>query len=431
MTKDEPGLPAQHDIAVIGAGAAGCMAAITAARALRSVVLIERNNSIGRKLLITGKGRCNMTNTAPIDEFIKRFGRQGEFLRTAFHAFFNEDLIGFFRSSGLETKVERQGRVFPKSDSARSVVDALKSSLDAAGVDMVYGTRVLSIEGSDGSFRIRTDRGSHIAAGKVILSSGGASYAATGSSGDGYKIASSLGHRIVKLTAGLVPLTTGEYWVKALQGLGLENISLTFQCGRKRLRSEVGEAIFTHFGLSGPLVLDMSREVLAMIDENAMKSSGCVAKAFIDLKPGLSAEQLDVRLLKDFKSKGKARLKNVMKGYLPQRLIDIFLKISGIDAAREVNQITQPERRVLVELFKALPLTITGSLKLEEAMVTGGGVSTKDINPRTMESRVVPGLYLAGELIDGCASSGGYNLQQAFSTGYLAGECAAKSIAGA
>jgi predicted Rossmann fold flavoprotein len=417
-----------YDIAVIGGGAAGAMAAIRAGSLGRSVALIERNDAIGKKMLITGKGRCNLTNTASLDTFIKNFGRQGEFLRSAFFVFFNEDLMDFFRSAGLETKVERQGRVFPATDSARSVVETLKKCLATSNVKTIYNARLTSVRKAGDRFHISLEGHDAVEARRVIFATGGASYKATGSTGDSFTIAEALGHKVVPLSPGLVPLKTKEGWVKDLQGLGLENVRLVFGCGRKKALSEIGELMFTHFGVSGPLVLDLSSNVLAMMDERKKRGEPAEANLHIDLKPGLSETQLEMRLLKEFKAKGKTQFRNAIKGYLPQRLIDVFVKLSGIDPAREANQITQKQRRAVIGLFKAFPLTITGSLPLEEAMVTGGGVSTKDIDPRTMESRVVPGLYFAGEMIDGCAASGGYNLQQAFSTGYLAGEKAAKSL---
>lgn len=411
-----------HDVAVVGAGAAGTMAAIRAATLGADVVLVERNDSIGKKILVTGKGRCNLTNTAQVETFIERFGKQGQFLRSAFHAFFNTDLIEFFRSCGLETKVERQGRVFPASDSARSVVEALRKRLDECGVKIVFNKRLRAIERSGDLLSLRFEDGSAIGARRVIMAMGGSSYKATGSSGDGVAVARALGHAIVEAAPGLVPLTTKETWVKDLQGLGLENIRIAFSVGKKKVVSDVGELMFTHFGVSGPLVLDLSARVLAL-----MGPSG-EAKLAIDLKPGLDEAMLEKRILTEFKKNGKMHLKNILKGYLPQRMIDLFMTLSGIGAIVQANQITQEERRALVRLFKALPLTINGSLPVEEAMVTGGGVSTREIDPRTMASRLIPGLYFAGEIIDGCASSGGYNLQQAFSTGYLAGESAARSI---
>ena len=411
------------DIAVIGGGAAGAMAAIRAAELGKKVALFERNDSIGRKILITGRGRCNITNSAPIETFIKKFGENGKFLRTAFYKFFNTDLIEFFRSCGLDVKVERQGRVFPVTDKARSVVEALVKRLIDLDVKVIYNSRLTSIKTDADRFMLEIGGQIVMTAKRVIIATGGASYKATGSSGDGFNFAEKIGHKIAKLKPGLVPLTTKEEWVKDLQGLALENIRIRFECGKKKIESEIGELMFTHFGISGPLVLDLSGEVIEMlgIDKTVIVR--------IDLKPGLTSEQLESRLLREFKSSGKAQFKNMMKGYLPQRLIDVFMKLAGIDPERMANHITLKERRDVIKLFKGLPLTIKGSLAIEEAMVTGGGVSMDEINPRTMESRVVPGLYFAGEIIEGCASSGGYNLQQAFSTGYLAGESAANEIA--
>jgi predicted Rossmann fold flavoprotein len=415
---------APFDIAVVGGGAAGTMAAITAARLGRRVALLERNDSIGRKILVTGKGRCNLTNSADIDVFIRSFGRHGEFLRTAFKEFSNDDLVGFFRAGGLETKIERQGRVFPVTDSARSVVEFLEKALRESGVSVIYGFRLSRILAADGAFSLESEGRAPVEALKVILATGGGSYRDTGSSGDGFRIAKELGHSIAPITAALVPLTVREAWVKALQGLGLENIRITFRALKKKIVSDVGELMFTHFGISGPLVLDLSAEVLAMRD------AGTEVTAFIDLKPGMTEKDLEKRLLKDFVKKGKAKFRNVMKDYLPKRMVDIFVELSGVAPDREANQLTQADRRGIIRLFKALPLTVSGSLAVEEAMVTGGGVSTREIDPRTMESRVIRGLYLAGELIDGAAPSGGFNLQQAFSTGYLAGMKASQATGG-
>ena len=410
-----------YDVAVIGGGAAGTMAAIRAGQLKKRVLLVERNDSIGKKILITGKGRCNLTNFSDVSVFIEKFGKQGEFLRSAFHTFFNEDLIDFFRSLGLETKVERQGRVFPSTDKASSVIDALKKALGESGVEILYNARIGEIAKDGNSFKLLTDDGREISVLKVIIATGGASYKATGSMGDGFNIAQRLGHKIIPLTPALVPLTVKESWIKELQGVALENIKITFLCGKKQLASEVGELMFTHFGVSGPLVLDMSSQVMEILNEHKE------AQLLIDLKPGLREEQLESKLLYKFKIKGNIVLKNLMKDLLPQRLVERFLKLLHIRDDLKTNQVTQIQRSAIIKMLKAFPLTITGSLPIEEAMVTGGGVSTKEINPRTMESKVLPGLYFAGEVIEGAASSGGYNLQQAFSTGYLAGEKAANA----
>lgn len=417
----ESGKSTTYDVAVVGGGAAGTMAAIRAAELGRRVVLIERNDSIGKKMLIAGKGRCNLTNTGSIDDFVGKFGRQGNFLRSAFFAFFNEDLMDFFRSRGLEMKAERQGRVFPVTDKARSVVDVLARALADAKVDIRYKARVVSARRSGDRFELTLEDGAVVAAGKVILATGGSSYKATGSTGDGFKIAAELGHAVTPLEPGLVPLKVKEAWVGKLQGIALENIRVTFTFGKKKIVSGIGELMFTHFGVSGPIVLDLSREVM-----DAVRQHGEVGLS-IDLKPGLRPTQLEGRMLNEFAAKGSLQLKNVMKGYLPQRLIAVFLELARVPGDKPASQIKQGERQSLVTLFKALPMTVTGALPLEEAMVTAGGVETRQIDPRTMESKITPGIYFAGEVIHGCAASGGYNLQQAFSTGYLAGQKAAES----
>ena len=409
-----------YDIAVIGAGPAGIMAAIRAGQLKKAVVLIERNGSIGKKLLMTGKGRCNITNTAAIDEFMDKFGKSGVFLRTAFSKFFNEDLIDFFKSRGLEMKTERQARVFPETDNAMSVVNVLESCLAENNVKVIYNSRVKEIKPEGGTFHLSIEEGGSVSAKKIILATGGASYKATGSTGDGFDMAKKLGHSIMPLKPGLVPLKTKEGWVKEVQGLTLKNIRLTFMCGKKKIVSDIGELLFTHFGVSGPLILDLSRDIVSMLEGGDVNVG-----LFIDLKPGLEHRQIENKILAEIKVQGNKELKNFLKIFLPVNLIPVFISLSGVSPDKKANQLTQKERRGLQELFKAMPLAITGSLAIEEAMVTCGGVSKKEIDPRTMESKIVKGLYFAGEIIDGSASSGGYNLQQAFSTGYLAGEEAA------
>jgi len=409
------------DIAIVGGGAAGMMAAIRAAELGKDVVLVERNDCVGKKMLITGKGRCNITNAAPIETFIARFGKEGQFFRTAFFKFFNEDLMDFFRTRGLELKTERQGRVFPVTDKASSVVDVLKKSLADSGVKIIYNTRLKAIKKEGDVFNLEPEDGKTISASKVILATGGASYKATGSTGDGFVIAENLGHTIATLKPALVPLKTKERWVKDLQGLGLENVRITFHLGGKIVTSGVGELMFTHFGVSGPLVLDMSGDIISAIEKHKE------VRMEIDLKPGLRNEQLESKLVHKFAVKGTAQIKNIMQDILPKSMVPVFLSLIGAKELMRGNQVTKEDRRAIIGALKALPLTITGALPIEEAMVTGGGVLAKEINPRTMESKVVPGLYFAGEIIEGAASSGGYNLQQAFSTGYLAGEAAANA----
>jgi len=408
-----------YDIAIIGAGPAGIMAAIRASQLNKDVALIEKNNRIGKKILITGKGRCNVTNAASLDVFIERFGKQGSFLRSAFSAFFNQDLMDFFKSKGLSLKVERQGRIFPVTDKAGSVVEVLKKPLMKKNVKIIYNTNALDVKKKNNIFRLNIFNESNICARKVILATGGVSYKATGSTGKGFHIARRLGHAIQPLMPALVPLKVKEAWVKQLQGLSLKNVRITFVYGKKKVVSDIGEILFTHFGISGPLILDLSGKIVALLKEHRKIS------LFIDLKPGMEPEKLRNRLLREFTAKGKFYFKNIMKDLLPHRLIPAFMSISGIDPEKTANQVAKYERESIITVLKAMPLTITGSLDIGKAMVTNGGVSTKEIDPRTMQSKLVPGLYFAGEIIDGCASSGGYNLQQAFSTGYLAGEKAA------
>lgn len=409
-----------YDIAVVGAGPAGIMSCIRAACFKKNVILLERNNCIGKKILLSGKGRCNVTNIASVDDFIVKFGRQGDFLRSAFSKFFNQDLMDFFKAKGLELKIERQGRVFPVTDRAASVIEVLNKCLLENKVKVSYNRRVSAIK-EEGLFRLFLEDGRQLSAKQVILATGGRSFSFTGSAGDGFAIAEKLGHSIAPLMPGLVPLRTEETWVKGLKGLTLKNIRLTVKAKNKKIVSNVGELLFTHFGVSGPLVLDLSSSALGLLNEDKE------VILEIDLKPGLSPKQLEERLLREFGIAGKKSVKNVLGELLPHRLAGVLVNLLGIDYNKRANQVIREERRSILNMLKSLRLHIAGSLPLEEAMVTCGGVSTKEINPRTMESKIVQGLYFAGELIDGSAPSGGYNLQQAFSTGYLAGEQAARA----
>ena len=409
-----------YDIAVIGAGAAGSMAAIRAGQLNKRVILLEKNELIGKKMLMTGRGRCNLTNSGKLDTFIEKFARTGQFLRNAFYAFSNEDVMDFFRSNGLELKSERQGRVFPLSDDARSVTRVLEKCLEENKVDVRYKVRIRELRRDGEEFIMDTD-GGPVTVKKVILATGGASYKDTGSTGDGFQIAQTLGHTILPLEPGLVPLKTKEAWVKEVQGLTLKNIRLVFVAGKKKIRSDVGELLFTHFGVSGPLILDMSADIVRLLSkENQMN-------LLIDLKPGIDSSEMENKLLREIKERGGREIKTMLAGTVPLKLAPLILRLADIEAHKKVHQMNKEDRRKLANILKELPLTITGSLPLEEAMVTCGGVSIKEINPRTMESRIVPGLYFAGEVIEGGAPSGGYNLQQAFSTGYLAGESAANA----
>ena len=410
-----------YDIAIAGAGPAGIMAALRAAEQKRNIALIERNDSIGRKILLSGKERCNLTNAASLEEFIARFGRQGEFLRSAFNRFSNRDLIDYFEAKGLKLKIERQGRVFPESGRAQAVLEVLKRGLAESPVKTFFHSRLMNIGKEKEGFLLSLGGSRQIKAKRVILACGGKSFSWTGSSGDGFEIARRLGHSIVPLKPALVALKVKEPWVRELDRLILKNIRISFKGKKKKIVSEVGELHFTPFGVSGALVLDLSRKALDFLEKDKQL---CLE---IDLKPGLSYVQLEARLLREFKANGRQKAEDVLKGLLPLKLIGVFISLAGLGRDKTANQISAQERLRLINLLKGLPLWVTGSLPLEEAMVTCGGVSTREINPRTMESLVVRGLYFAGEMIDaGADTSGGYNLQQAFSTGYLAGESAAK-----
>jgi len=407
-------------IVVVGAGPAGMMAATRASALGRDVTLVEKNASLGKKLLLSGKGRCNLTNACELGSFLKRFSRNGEFLRNAFSKFFNQDLINFFESRGLKIKVERQLRVFPESNRSNSVLEVLKRELSKTKVKILYKSQMKDIFIQDNRVRgLLLKDGKLISAQRIILATGGISYKFTGSTGEGLGIVRKLGHHITLLRAGLVPLETKQRYPRLLEGLTLKNIRLKFGSDLKQIFSDIGELLFTEVGISGPLVLSLSGQVVDWLNE---KRDVFVE---IDLKPALSAEQLNARLLREFSLNSKKNLKKILKNLLPQRLVAVFLGISGISPDKRASQITQKERQSLVSLLKGWRLNIARPGPLEEAMITRGGVSLKDINPRTMESRLIQGLYFAGEMIDVDADTGGFNLQAAFSTGYLAGESAA------
>jgi predicted Rossmann fold flavoprotein len=411
-----------YDIVVVGSGPAGMMAAIRAGQLGKNVMLIEKNDTIGKKLKITGSSRCNITNTASLDTFMEKFGKKGAFFRSAFATFSNNRLMTFFNARGLKFKVEDDGRVFPITDKSRSVVKVLKEYLSMNKVKINYNTRLVRIKNKKDYFSLDLGNDNYMATRKVILATGGISYAETGSTGDGFEVAQKAGHKITPLRPGIVPLKASETYVKELQGVPLENIRLTFKYGKRKLVSDNGNLIFTHFGISGPLVLDISSQVAVILEKNE------TVNLFIDLKPEMTAPELEEKLMEEFESRSKTEFKNLMKLFMPNRMIPIFVELLGIDPKKKVNQIQKGERNSIVTLLKAFPLTVTGSLPVEKAMVTCGGISRKEIDPQTMESKVMKGLYFAGEIIDFCAPSGGYNLQEAFSTGYLAGEMAANSL---
>jgi len=409
-------------IIVVGGGPSAMMAAIRAAGLGQDVLLLEKKSSLGSKLLLSGKGRCNLTNAEDLIHFLKRFSKNGEFLRDAFKKFFNQELISFFETRGLRLKTERQLRVFPVTNRSSSVLDILKKELSDSGARVALKSKVIALEIKQNKvLGVRLEDDKIIPADRIILATGGASYSFTGSDGAGIEMAKRAGHTIVPLRAGLVPLEVRQDYPKKLEGLSLRNIRIKCTSGKTQILSEVGELIFTATGISGPLVITLSGQIIDLLKKDKK------VLAQIDLKPGLSFEMLDQRLLREIKVNAKKNVKNMLKTLLPLRLITVFACVAGIDLFKQCSQITQEERDHIVSLLKGFCLDISGSRPLEEGMVTRGGVSLKEINPRTMESRLVKGLYFCGEMIDLDADTGGFNLQAAFSTGYLAGESAVLS----
>lgn len=404
-----------NKIVVIGGGAAGLMAAFSAAKHGGEVIVLEKMPAIGKKILISGKGRCNFTNNCSAREFIENMPGNGQFLYSAFNKFNNEDVIEFFRENGLESKVERGGRVFPVSDKSRDVINAFEKVLRKLDVKVLTNQTVEKVQiNEDNTFSVET-KGEIYQADKVIITTGGASYPLTGSTGDGYKFAEGLGHTVVPLKPSLVPLVTEEEWVKDLQGLSSKNMEATAFADGVKIDQEFGEMLFTHFGLSGPIILSLSRKVAAALEN---KQNVTVE---INLKPALSEEVLDNRLKRDFEKFSRKQIKNALNELLPQKLINIIIDLSFIDPEKYVNQITKVERKRLLDTLRKLTFTVVKLRPLSEAIVTAGGVSTKEINSSTMESKIVKGLYFAGEVIDIDGYTGGFNLQAAFSTGHLAG----------
>jgi len=391
-------------IVVVGAGPSGMMAAIRAAGLGQDVTLLEKKDSAGNKLLLSGKGRCNLTNTEELEHFLKRFSKNGDFLRDAFKKFFNHELMEFFEQRGLKLKVERQMRVFPQTDRSASILDILKKELEISGVQVIYKAKVINVLLSGDKVKaVRLENGQNIACDRVIFASGGASYSFTGSDASGINIAGKLGHNIVPLRPGLVALDIKQNYPGRLAGLALRNIRLKFSAGKTQIVSEIGELIFTSTGISGPLVITLSGKVIDMFIQNKNVS------VEIDLKPALTVEQLDSRLLREFKANAKKSIKNTLKELLPLNLIKVFIDAAKIDLLKKCSQITQEERERIISLLKGFRMDISGARPIEEGMVTRGGVSLKEINPRTMESRLIKGLYLCGEMIDVDADTGGFN----------------------
>ncbi len=405
---------------VIGGGAAGMMAAAVAAENGRSVILLEKNEKLGKKLYITGKGRCNVTNACGRDKFFENIVSNPKFLYSAFSTFDNKRLEMFLENNGCHLKEERGERVFPASDHASDVTAAFERFFKKSGVQVRLHCKVREIE-TDGDriIGVILEDGRAIPAECVIVATGGLSYPVTGSTGDGHRMAQALGHKVTDCAPALVALETEEDWCKKLQGLSLKNVSLTMSCGKKKLYQGFGEMLFTHYGVSGPLVLSASSFY--------GKKKGTEAVSLtIDLKPALSEEQLDKRILRDFEENRNRQFKNALGGLYPAKLISVMIERSGIDPEKKVHEVTKQERRRLAELTKAFTLQVRGKRGFEEAVITQGGVSVKEVNPSTMESKLVRGLYFAGEVLDLDGLTGGFNLQIAWSTGYLAGKCCAE-----
>ncbi|TVQ94886.1 MAG: NAD(P)/FAD-dependent oxidoreductase [Bacteroidetes bacterium] len=405
---------------VIGAGAAGILAAGRAAQLGAKVLLIEKMRQPGRKLLITGKGRCNITHDAPLSEYWKNIFPNGRFLKHAFHAFFKDEILQILHDRGVETTTERGSRVFPVSNDAKEVLNALLDWMGTKNIDRVFNVRVneLIIEDEQvKGVKAMTDHGiREFYAQSVIIATGGKSYPATGSTGDGYELAKQAGHTITPAQPALVPLVTREDIAARLQGLGLKNINAVVWVNGKKTREEFGELMFAHYGLTGPVILTLSRHVVEAI------SAGNKVEISIDLKPALDEKKLDARLLRDLDAHGKKQVENIFRLWLPSSLIPVFLEILELDGKKLCNQMGGKERKKILLLMKDFRFTITGHPGFKEAIITAGGVPTSEIQSKTMESRLMKNLYFAGEVIDLDANTGGFNLQIAWSTGYLAGQ---------
>ena len=402
-------------VVIIGGGAAGLMAAAAAAQKGAEVTLLEKNRQLGRKLMITGKGRCNVTNTANLQEFIKNIPGNGRFLYSAFSHFFNWDIRSFLEEQNVPLKEERGGRVFPVSDKAIDVVAAFERELRRLAVRIVYNEDALELKIADGKVIGVYTKQNFYPADSVILATGGASYPSTGSDGSGCKIAAKAGHTIIELHPALVPLESGEEWVKELQGLSLRNVNVKSYIDGREDSEMFGEMLFTHFGVSGPIILSMSRKIALAL------RSGKDAELEINLKPALTREQLDKRVQRDLEKYSRKQIKNSLGELLPAKLIPVIIDLACIDEDKFTNQISRSERERLVDILQHLRLHISRTRPLSEAIVTAGGISTKEINPKTMESKIIKDLYCVGKVVDIDGLTGGYNLQAAFSMGWTAG----------
>lgn len=403
------------DVIVIGGGPAGMFAAYSAAINGHKVTLLEKNEKLGKKLFITGKGRCNLTNAGDMEDLFSHVVTNSKFLYSAFYSCDNRMVMSFFEEHGMPVKVERGNRVFPVSDHSSDVIGTLQRALEKSGVAIRLHTEVADLEVRDDRVTgVILKNGKRLKADAVILATGGLSYPSTGSTGDGYRMAEKTGHRIAPTSPSLVPLETKETWCSGLQGLSLKNVSIRIMDGKKKVYEDFGEMLFTHFGVSGPMILSAS----AAMKYDFWQKEPTI---YIDLKPALDPEQLDKRVLKDFEEASNKNFQNAIVHLFPGKMVPVMVKLCGIHPDKKVNEISREERLGFVQLIKNLPITIAGTRGWNEAIITKGGISVKDINPSTMESKVIKGLSVCGEVLDLDAYTGGYNLQIAWSTGYLAG----------
>lgn len=414
---------------VVGGGPAGMLAAYSASKNGDKVTIVEKMNSLGKKLLITGKGRCNITSSFPMEDFISNVPGNGMFLHSAFRRFTNQDMIQLLKQEGLEVKEERGHRIFPVTDQAKDVLEAFMQILKKQKVQIQTNRKVEEILVEEGkAIGVRClfhGQEETYLADKVILATGGKSYPVTGSTGDGYELAKRLGHTVTKLQPSLIPLTANQVSLvlcKQLQGLSLRNVAIQIKDTEKNkiIYEDFGEMLFTHWGVSGPVILSGSAHLLRYPKVQELLEQDKI-KLFIDLKPALSEEKLEERILRDFEQEKNKEFKNSLNGLLPSKMIEPMIELSGIDRNKKVNSITKIERKNLVKLFKNFEITLKGFRPIEEAIITSGGINTKEINPKTMESKLIQGLYFAGEIIDVDAYTGGFNLQIAYSTGFVAG----------
>ena len=407
-------------VIVVGGGAAGMFAAIAAAKNGHQVTLYEKNEKLGKKIFITGKGRCNITNAADMEELFDAVVTNSKFLYSSFYGYTNQNVIDFFEDAGVPVKIERGNRVFPISDHSSDVIRALEREMKKVGVKVCLNTEVKSVEAEKGKFnKVVLKDTTTQAADACIVATGGLSYRSTGSTGDGFRFAENVGHKVTQCFPSLVPMETKEPWICELQGLSLRNVEAKILDGKKELYKDFGEMLFTHFGVSGPLIISASSYVgKKFMDKNGQKKELTLE---IDLKPALTEEQLDQRVLRDFEENHNRQFKNAITKLFPTKLIPVMLELGGIDPENKVNSIEKEERKQFVHLIKHFRMTLTGLRGYLEAIITKGGVNVKEIDPGTMESKLVKGLYFAGEVLDLDALTGGFNLQIAWSTGYAAG----------